>query len=305
VQVISFRADLLPKGLQCDPTTGSISGVPDQVDTDFVSYFVLAANEVGLATTEIRFLVDKARPAPTRVLRPGHCIAVVLTLDPPVLHGGQAEEHEEAEEEEAGGEAPTAEAPADRARIVNMHVEARIGQKVQGTRGYLRTRDAYGLPDGSAAGPRDAADGRRCETLVMRSRELRDSAEWHRILRQKAYSKLRRRAAFLYSEKELSSSSSDVEEEDDDTAGDEGERDRIEFVQADARGTIVNVSRDGDYCQVLWDSTGLIGTYNTGHAGAYSLMLWTTRERLLQAWLAIPDRTRRTLHDDLLWCAPP
>ena len=70
-------------------------------------------------------------------------------------------------------------------------------------------------------------------------------------------------------------------------------------------GTIVNVSRDGDYCQVLWDSTGLIGTYNTGHAGAYYLMLWTTRERLLQALLAIPDRTRRTLHDDLLWCAPP
>ena len=114
--MISFRADLLPKGLQCDPTTGSISGVPDQVDTDFVSYFVLAANEVGLATTEIRFLVDKARPAPTRVLRPGHCIAVVLTLDPPVLHGGQAEEHEEAEEEEAGASAVGPRADREHAR---------------------------------------------------------------------------------------------------------------------------------------------------------------------------------------------
>ena len=43
----------------------------------------------------------------------------------------------------------------------------------------------------------------------------------------------------------------------------------------------------------------MVGVYNTGHGGAYSLMLWTSRSRVHRAWLAVDEELREELHDDL------
>ena len=48
---------------------------------------------------------------------------------------------------------------------------------------------------------------------------------------------------------------------------------------AAGRGTVIHVLDDGNVCQVRWDATGLVDTYNTGRHGEYSLQTWGTESQ--------------------------
>jgi hypothetical protein len=221
-----FMAESLPIGMQLESTSGTITGIPDQLDTDSVAYTMLVANDVGQT----------------------HCTIKLLVSSPPPDSDGS----------QGSG-----------ISIINLDVEARVGQRVAATPDYIATQKRLGIVDVSATNPRDSHDLLRSGKLQLQSWDLAG---------------LPRGAQ--HSEGEMRDLVSEAGALHETAAG---------------RGIIINVFDYGDSCQVRWDATGLVSTYDTGRNNNFTLQTWGSDRQLRKHWEALPVQVRETLHDDLDW----
>ena len=218
--------DSLPTGMKIDGTSGTISGIPDQLDTDSVTYTMLVANDVGQSSCKLKLLVSSP---------------------PPESDGTQG-----------SGKS-----------IINLEVEARVGQRVEATADYIAHRKRLGLVDVSATNPRNAQDLIRSGKLQLQSWEMAGQP----------------RGA----------------QRSDGEMGDLCAEAGALHETAAGRGTIVNVFDYGNSCQVRWDATGLVSTYDTGRNNNFTLQTWGSDIQLRKHYDVLPVHVRETLHDDLDW----